>query len=231
MSTVHDENKAMLAQVALALPKWENRVLFIGGATLGFYLDEGLHSLLRTTLDVDLVIEVASLSKFYLLADDLRKAGFIELPERTSRWKYNGLLLDILPSGVGELQLSNPWIQEAFTKAVKQKLGGNISILIPTIFDFIALKFQAFEDRGNKDFLAKDMDDIITVIDGYPAELPIGQAEISATVGDYLVSKLNEILGDPEFLNLLPGMLPNSSQTRVQRFKSRILHALTALQK
>lgn len=37
MSTVHDENKAMLAQVVSALPKWENRVLFIGGATLGLY--------------------------------------------------------------------------------------------------------------------------------------------------------------------------------------------------
>lgn len=181
MSTVHDENKAMLAQVVSALPKWENRVLFIGGATLGFYLEEGLHSLLRTTLDVDLVIEVASLSKFYQLADDLRKAGFIELPERTSRWKYKGLLLDILPSGVGELQSSNPWIQEAFTRPVKQKLDVNTSILVPTLIDFITLKFQAFEDRGNKDFLAKDMEDIVSVIDGC-SEKSIEKWELSSGV-------------------------------------------------
>ena len=231
MSSVHYENKQMLSQVVEALPKWENRVLFIGGATLGFYLEEGLHSLLRTTLDVDLVIEVASLSKFYLLADELRKSGFVELPERISRWKYNGLLLDILPSGVGELQSSNPWIQEAFTRAVKQKLDGNIAILIPTLLDFIVLKLQAFEDRGKKDYLAKDMDDIVTVIDGYPAELLTGQSAISASMADYVASKLNEILVDSEFLNLLPGILPTSSLTRIHRFKARILQFLEFIER
>jgi hypothetical protein len=82
------------------------------------------------------------------------------------------LLLDILPSGGSALQSSNPWIQEAFNRPVRQNLTDDIRILIPTFFDFLALKFQAFSDRGNGDFLEKDMEDIIAVINGYPNELP-----------------------------------------------------------
>ncbi len=102
--------------------------------------------------------------------------------------------LDILPSGVDELQSLNPWIQEAFTRAIKQKLDENTSILTPTLFDFLALKVQAFEDRGNNDFLAKNMDDIVTVIDGFPFEFLGNQSTISKEMANFLDSKLNALM-------------------------------------
>jgi hypothetical protein len=172
------------------------------------------------------VVEVVSLSRFYSLAEELRSAGFTELPDRTSRWKYNGLLLDIVPSGVGELQSSNPWIQEVFARSISRNVDELNKISIPSMLDFIALKFQAFEDRGNRDFIAKDMEDVVAVIDGVSMEMHNNQNQISKDMALYLHSRLAALTIDPDFLNLLPGMLPNSSLARVQRFKSRVAQFL-----
>ena len=226
MKTVHEENMEMLARVVAALPSWKTRVLFIGGSTLGFYVDSALHGVLRNTLDVDLVIEVASLSKFYVLSDELRKSGFVELPERISRWKFKDLLLDILPSDVSDLHPRNPWISEAFDRSVSQEIGPNVSILLPSFYDFLALKFQAFRDRGNNDFLAIDMEDIVTLIDGCPNEL-LNVEDLSLEISNFLGSALNALLSNSDFLNLLPGLLFNSSIIRVQRFKSRVNQILS----
>lgn len=61
---------------------WKPRVLFIGGATLGFYLDEALHNLLRVTLDKPRVLEFVAwtFAKFIAFARAAIQVKTCKLP-------------------------------------------------------------------------------------------------------------------------------------------------------
>jgi hypothetical protein len=82
---------------------------------------------------------------------------------------------------------------------------------------FLATKFDAFKGRGNQDYLlSKDMEDIITILDGRPEIID----EIQQAPDDlrsYLSDAFSELLNNRHFTDALPGHLPpdKASQSRL----------------
>jgi hypothetical protein len=94
---------------------------------------------------------------------------------------------------------------------------------------FIATKLEAFAGRGNNDFMmSHDLEDVICVLDGRP-ELEDEITSSAQEIRSYISGRIRVFLGDPDFLNALPGHLPGDagSQSRLPLLTAK-LERLTA---
>lgn len=113
----------MLAIVGVKLSTLPRRVVFIGGATTELFITDPAAAAVRSTIDVDVIVDVES------------------------RVQY----------------------QATLEQAREQPLRDGTVILVATGPLFLATKIEAFRGRGGGDYFAsKDMEDIITVLDGRP---------------------------------------------------------------
>ena len=95
-----------LERVAAVLAGVPERFVFTGGATICLYVDEVLQDELRPTLDVDCVVEIFSRAEYYTLAERLRDLGLEECTEPDAplcRWRYQDLIVDVMPCDAGVL--------------------------------------------------------------------------------------------------------------------------------
>lgn len=74
-----------------------------------------------------------------------------------------------MPTHSDILGFGNQWYAAAYTAAISVSLpSGKLIRVLPAPY-FLATKFDAFRGRGNQDYLlSKDMEDIITILDGKP---------------------------------------------------------------
>ena len=70
------ENIEMLMEVAKGLGPLCEKVVFVGGSTVGLYLSDPAASKIRPTDDVDCVIELVTRDGYYKLEEQLRGLGF-----------------------------------------------------------------------------------------------------------------------------------------------------------
>ncbi len=129
-----------------------------------------------------------------------------------------------MPTNPEILGFGNKWFRPAFTASEWTKLpsGKNIKIL-PAPY-FLATKFEAFDGRGKTDFLlSRDIEDIITVIDGRP-EIVVEIQSAEENLKLYLKERLTFLLNCREFKESLPGHLPPdmASQARLGVILERI---------
>jgi hypothetical protein len=88
----------------------------------------------------------------------------------------------------------------------------------------LATKFDAFKGRGNQDYLlSKDMEDIITILDGRP-EIVDEIQQAAKELRSYLSDAFSEQLNSRRFTDALPGHLPpdKASQSRLPIILNRI---------
>ena len=72
---------------------------------------------------------------------------------------------------------------------------------------FLATKFEAFATRGRGDMLSShDFEDIINVLEGRP-EIEDEIAGFYPELRSYLIERFREIRSNPDFDNVLPGLL------------------------
>ena len=74
------------------------KMAFVGGCATGLLLTDPAASPVRATLDVDVIVAVATLTRYHWLSDQLRQLGFIEDTSEDApicRWKRD--FLDALP--------------------------------------------------------------------------------------------------------------------------------------
>jgi len=160
------ENLERVAEILASVPE---RFVFIGGATIPLYVDKILWNDVRPTLDVDCVVEVFTRTEYYALSEKLRAVGLEECIESGApicRWQYQDLIMDVMPYEKEILGFSNYWYKEGFQNAIDYFLpsGRKISIF-PSLY-LLASKVEAFLSRG-KDFrFSKDIDDIVTILNG-----------------------------------------------------------------
>ena len=91
----------MIEVVAHALQEIREDVVFVGGATVPFYIENDAGEIPRPTEDVDLIIEIANRTAYYSLEEKLRKKGFINSTNKEDpicRWKINQVVVDIMPT-------------------------------------------------------------------------------------------------------------------------------------
>ena len=188
---------------------------FVGGCATGMLVTDPAASPVRPTLDVDVIVEVATLARYHRLADQLHQLGFIEDTSEDApicRWKADEVTLDVMPTDPKILGFGNQWFAPAYEASEWTDLPSGKQIrLLPAPY-FLATKFEAFTCRGETDYLmSRDMEDIVTVIDGRP-EIVSEIKQVSKALKAYLVTCCSELLKERDFLDALPGhLLPDAA--------------------
>lgn len=222
-----DPNLPLLESVAHALGPLCDRFVFVGGCATGLLVTDPAASPVRTTRDVDVVVEVASLAGYHALERQLQEAGFrhdrgTDAP--ICRWIVGGCLLDVMPTDEHVLGFGNRWYQVAVRTAESVRLpsGRSIQLIAPAVF--LATKLEAFHGRGGGDFLAShDLEDIAVVVDGRP-ELVNEVPTCEVVLRTYLAEEIGTLLRNPAFLEALSCHLPGdeASQARLPIIRERL---------
>ncbi|MFJ4196428.1 hypothetical protein [Pseudomonas sp. NPDC089534] len=182
MSSNADHNYELIEFVADGLGEaFLTEVAFVGGCTTAmlvtdaFVLDD-----IRFTDDVDLVIELAGISAWQQLTERLAAKNFkiTGEDEVNCRFRFNDIVVDVMPSDPEVLGYANRWFVEGLARADKFTLPSGTVIQIFKPAYFLATKLEAFNGRGSGDPYHKDVEDIIVLIDGRPELLEeVRQAE------------------------------------------------------
>lgn len=212
-------NLPLLESVVAALGPLCPRFVFVGGCVTGLLITEAASPPVRTTRDVDVIVEVVSLGEYHTLEHQLQQAGSRHDRSQDApvcRWLAGSALLDVMPTDRAVLGFGNRWYDEAVRTAVTHALPSGTSIRLITAPVFIATKLEAFADRGDGDFLAShDLEDITAIIDGRPA-LADEAAVASPEIRRHLSAQMKVLLQSSAFLNALPGHLPGDSVSQAR---------------
>jgi predicted nucleotidyltransferase len=222
-----DTNRQLLVSAARRLRPLLEELVFVGGCATGLLITDEAVPSVRATIDVDAIAGITSYSEYVQFAERLRAVGFTEDTREGAplcRWTNGGVILDVMPLDQKILGFSNRWYREAVNAAEVLMLEPSLKIRGITAPFFLATKLEAFKGRGGRDYFAShDMEDLLSVIDGRPELL----AEVRAASDDlraYLALEFRSLLGDPRFIDALPGhLLPDTaSQSRIPMLLERI---------
>ena len=169
---IANPNIQILEAAVARLGTMAEKMAFVGGCATGLLLTDPAASPVRATLDVDVIVEVTTLARYHWLSDQLRQLGFIEDSSEEApicRWKADDVILDVMPTDPKILGFGNQWFTPAYEASEWTVLPSGKQIrLLPAPY-FLVTKFEAFACRGKNNYLMnRDMEDIVTVIDGRP---------------------------------------------------------------
>ena len=160
----------MIDIVAHGLDDLVGQVVFVGGATLGVYIDDPAVPEVRPTDDVDCVIEVTTRSSYYRFEEELRKRRFINSGgpnDPICRWKFMGVTVDIMPTDESILGFSNRWYSKGCKSSELLSLPSGRAIYVLTAPFYLATKMEAFLGRGQNDLrTSSDFEDIVALFNG-----------------------------------------------------------------
>ncbi len=175
------------------------KVVFVGGCTTALLVDDVVTlQHIRSTEDVDMIVEVLSKSEYQDLCQTLRQRGFKESVEDDviCRWRLGSMIVDVMPTDQEILGFSNIWYPEAVEFAKSYQLPSNRIIRVVSPTYFLATKIEAFAGRGNNDFLAsQDIEDILSLIDGCSsliADLHAANKKVKSAIAAAIQTFLNE---------------------------------------
>jgi predicted nucleotidyltransferase len=202
------QQELMLQQVAAALgPELCREMAFVGGCTTALMLTDAVaRESVRLTDDVDLIVHVLSGGGWYALEARLRAKGFGSSPEddvicrmRLAAPARRELIVDFMPDDEKILSFTNRWYADALRTAMDHALPDGTIIRVVTPVYFVATKLEAWRGRGNNDPLAsRDIEDLLTVIDGREALLAEMQAA-EPVLRQTVAAQLADVMAHPDF--------------------------------
>jgi hypothetical protein len=195
----------MLQKVALALGPLKEKVVFVGGTIPSVLITDPAAPSLRPTKDVDLIVDTPRQQQYADFESKLRNLGFQIQSPPICRYSIDDILVDVMTTS--DIQgFSDRWFPEAFSTAEDTTLPDGAVIRTVRAPLFLATKLNAWRGRGNRDYLAHDIEDILAIIDGRPALLgEIRQS--SPEVKKFLASTFQELMGDENFREIIPAHL------------------------
>jgi len=154
-----------VASVAKALEELNEQMVFVGGAVVGLYADGETVEEVRPTEDIDLTINVVSLSDWRQLDKRLYELGISPDPDGHAicSYKYGSIPLDIMSIEDGLRGPSNRWYAIGLEDLWKVEIE-DVSIQILSAPCYLATKFEAYNDRGSDYRTSHDFEDIIFVL-------------------------------------------------------------------
>jgi hypothetical protein len=195
------------------------------GAVAGLLVTDPLADSVRATRDVDAVVN-ANRSTFYRIEEQVAQLGFARdaSSDVICRWvhKASGLLFDLMPVQPEVLGFSNRWYPYAVQTAVPVTLGDGITIRLVSAVAFVATKLEAFASRGGGDFMSShDLEDVLNIVDGRE-ELVKEMATAPADLRQAVASAFTALLTNPDFANVLPGLMaePERAGLAMDRLRS-----------
>ena len=224
----HQINISRIKAVATILSDLQEEIVFVGGATISLYAFQPELTTIRVTDDVDVVLELISTTEFYRLQERLLSLGFKHDRNAPiiSRYLYQGLKIDFMPTDPAILGFTNRWYHEGIQRKMKVYLDANTPIYIFSAPYFLASKMEAFLGRGKGDlFASHDLEDMIYLLDHRPEikEEIINSPEI---VRIYLLDHFRKLLKQPLFEEAVIGHV--EQQNAIPRAK-KILSLLKEL--
>ncbi len=227
MAMKDNPNLEILETTVQRLGSLADKMVFLGGCATGLLLTDPAAPPIRVTHDVDVIVEIASLVDYHRLAERLRGRGFSEdlsFEAPICRWKTEGSILDVMPTDPQILGFGNQWFAPAFAAAENFDLPSGTRIrLLPAPY-FLATKLEAFDYRGNRDYLlSRDMEDIVAVVDGRP-EIVFEIKMAESGLRNYLAERFFKLSRNRYFTDALPGHLPSdiASQARLSLVIDRL---------
>lgn len=216
----------MLEFIARKLGKLNDEVIYLGGCSTTLFINDPLSLDARPTKDVDCIVDIISLPKYYQFGEKLKKQGFKQsIDEQViCRWYYDDAILDVMPTDEDVLKFGNHWYKEAIKNPVTHQLAEDLFIKSVTAPYLLATKIEAFKGRGNGDFLGShDFEDIITVVAGR-VEIAEEIALENKQLNLHLKKFFEEIVEDERFKTALPGHVSDGPVTvqRLQTIRDRI---------
>lgn len=138
--SARSSNIKMLQFVASKLDDLINEVVFLGGSTTGLLISDPMVPDVRSTLDVDCIVDVMSKGEYYKVENRLRNLGFKQNNDMICRWHFDEVILDVMPTDASILGFTNQWYKQAMSFAQEYRLAGNLSIKVVTAPYLIATK-------------------------------------------------------------------------------------------
>jgi hypothetical protein len=207
-------NNAQFVAAVIKLEPLLEQIAFVGGCVTGLFVTDPGAAPVRTTLDVDAIVDISSYAEFTLLEDRLRHLGFSESHAEGApfcRWTHEDLVLDLMPTDPSVLGFSNRWYLPALQYAQRICVANRNPRVITAPY-FLATKLEAFRGRGKGDYrVSHDLEDIVAVLDGRPEIVSEVQQSV-LQLRQYLSDEFVSLLATPDFLDALPGyLLPDAA--------------------
>ena len=110
---MNSANAALLESAAKLLGELLDEVVFLGGTTIELWITDPAAPEFRPTQDVDVIVEITTLTEFHRFEERLREQRFEHDQESglICRYKYSeaGLILDVMPMEAAVLGFENHW--------------------------------------------------------------------------------------------------------------------------
>ncbi len=184
--------------------------VLVGGACVGFYVDDLGAAEVRPTDDVDAVVEIRTEMERIKLDEKLRAAGLEpDIDGPICRWKHGELKIDIMPADSAILGFTNRWYKAALASSVSIALP-SLNLRIPDVCTFLGTKIEAFHGRGGEDMIASsDFEDIVRILDGCSfllAESTLADPQVRA----FVTGTFRTWLEEPGFVDAVSAHLMDS---------------------
>jgi predicted nucleotidyltransferase len=160
-------NRGIIKKIALALGELNEQVIYVGGATVGLYINDPAADDVRPTKDVDICLSIATIGALEQIREALNKKGFIQTAEDNviCRFRYDDVKVDVMNTKAIGWAPANPWFAPGFSLKETIEIEEQIIWILPLPY-FLATKFAAYNDRGkNEPRTSHDFEDIVYVID------------------------------------------------------------------
>lgn len=195
----HHVNIVRIKGIYNALGDLKDKVAFVGGATVSLYADYPQQIDVRPTNDIDVLVEIGTYGEYAQLLNKLSALNFHPDPASNviCRYKYQGLIVDIMPIDEAILGFSNKWYKEGFAHLQRYSIDSLTEVNIFTPPYFIASKMEAYKGRGGNDGrFSQDFEDIVFILDNRKTVwMELKEADRELT--DYLKLEFMSMLANP----------------------------------
>ncbi len=222
-----------LGSVVAELGTLADDVTLVGGCLTPLLVSDPAAPTPRATVDVDLIVEVATNSAYHQLGREMCARGFrqgVGEDDPICRFRKADLIVDLLPTDPRVLGFGNRWYALAAETAVKITLPSGRTLRHATAPCFLATKIEAFRGRGRSDYLAsRDFEDIVSIVDGR-AEMEAEFAAAPAELQHWVKAELRTMIVERGFLDSIFGMVPGQSDVagRVELLRARFMALASA---
>lgn len=204
------------------------RFAFLGGSVLSLLITDKTVDSIRVTKDVDVMMDIRSRKEYHGTDELLERRGFRHDTREDApicRWICDGVTVDVLPIQEDVLGWNSKWFDAALDHAETIAIEGREIPVISAPY-FVALKLEAFEDRGKGDFLTStDFEDVICLFNGRPSI--VDEIAASSDLRDSLVDKFRAYLQSPNMEDAVEGF--SQTERQPERCKRKILERFAAV--
>jgi predicted nucleotidyltransferase len=211
-------NRGVIRKIALALGPLNEHVVFVGGATVGLYIDDPAAEDVRPTKDVDISLSIATLGELEAIREDLTRKGFKQSSEDhvICRFRYEDIKVDVMNTKAVGWAPANPWFAPGFARCETIDIEDQHVQILPLPY-FLASKFTAFEGRGSQEpRTSHDLEDIIYVFDNR-TDIVEQLTAAPEDVKPYLIAQFQNIVSNRQMQEAIFGNL--YFETREVRYK------------